>query len=149
MADIAAALVDDRLPEAPYRQWVLTFPWALRFRLAVDRALFSKLLGVFLRTVFAWQRQRGGALGIRTGHTGAVSFVQRFGGALNLNPHVHSLLPDGLFVPGASAEAPLVFVPLPEPTSGDIEGLTHKIAARLTAVIERAGANSGDTDAAL
>jgi hypothetical protein len=81
MADIAAALVDDRLPEAPYRQWVLTFPWALRFRLAVDRALFSKLLGVFLRTVFAWQRQRGRALGIRNGHTGAVSFVQRFGGA--------------------------------------------------------------------
>jgi len=94
MADIAASLVDDLLPEAPYRQWVLTFPWSLRFRLAVDRALFGKLLGVFLRTVFAWQRQRGRALGIRTGHTGAVSFVQRFGGALNLNPHIHSLLPD-------------------------------------------------------
>ena len=149
MADIAAALVDDLLPEAPYRQWVLTFPWAVRFRLAVDRALFSKLLGIFLRTVFAWQRQRGRALGIRTGHTGAVTFVQRFGGALNLNPHIHRLLPDGLFVSGASADAPLVFVPLPEPASADIEGLTHKIAARLTSVIERAGADAGDTDAAL
>ena len=50
MADIAAYLVDDLLPEAPYRQWVLTFPWVLRYRLAVDRPLFSKLLGVFLRT---------------------------------------------------------------------------------------------------
>jgi len=30
-----------------------------------------------------------------------ISFVQRFGGALNLHPHVHSLVPDGLFVPGA------------------------------------------------
>ena len=48
-------------PEAPYRQWVLTFPWALRFRLAVDRPLFSALLGGFLRTVFAWQRRRGRA----------------------------------------------------------------------------------------
>ena len=116
MADIAAYLVDDLLPEAPYRQWVLTFPWSLRFRLAVDRALFGKLLGVFLRSVFAWQRRRGRALGIRAGETGSVSFVQRFGGALNLNPHVHSLLPDGLFVPGPTSDEPLAFVPLPEPS---------------------------------
>ena len=84
MADIAAYLVDDLLPEAPYRQWVLSFPWILRFRLAVDRPLFAKLLGAYLRTVFAWQRRRGRALGIRDGQTGAVTFVQRFGGALNL-----------------------------------------------------------------
>jgi hypothetical protein len=84
MADQAASLVDDLLPEAPYRQWVLTFPWPLRFRLSVDRALFGKLLGVYLRTLFAWQRGRGRALGIRHGLTGSVSFVQRFGGALNL-----------------------------------------------------------------
>ncbi len=79
MADIAAYLVDDLLPEAPYRQWVLTFPWVLRFRLAVDRPLFGKLLGAFLGTVFAWQRRRGRALGIHAGQTGSVSFVQRFG----------------------------------------------------------------------
>jgi len=74
MADIAAYLVDDLLPEAPYRQWVLTFPWPLRFRLAVDRALLGKLLGIFLRTVFAWQRQRGRSLGIDHGQSGSVSF---------------------------------------------------------------------------
>ena len=49
---------------------------------------------------FAWQRRRGRALGIRDGQTGAVTFVQRFGGALNLHPHTHSIVPDGLFVPG-------------------------------------------------
>jgi hypothetical protein len=95
MADTAAYLVDDLLPEAPYRQWVLTFPWVLRCRLAVDRPFFSALLGAYLRTVLAWQRRRGRALGIRDGQTGAVTFVQRFGGALNLNPHLHSLVPDG------------------------------------------------------
>ena len=79
-ADTAAWLVDRLLPEAGYRQWVLTFPWTLRFRLAADRALFSKLLGVFLRTLFAWQCRRGRALGIVGGQTGAVTFVQRFGG---------------------------------------------------------------------
>jgi hypothetical protein len=84
MADIAAYLVDQLLPEAPYRQWVLTFPWTLRFRLAVDRPLFSALLRAFLLSLFAWQRRRGRALGIAHGQTGAVTFVQRFGGALNL-----------------------------------------------------------------
>jgi hypothetical protein len=38
-ADVAAYLVDHVLPEAPYRQFVLTFPWPLRFPLAFD-ALF-------------------------------------------------------------------------------------------------------------
>ncbi len=41
MADIAACLVDQLLSETGYRHWVLTFPWTLRFRLAVDRKLFS------------------------------------------------------------------------------------------------------------
>lgn len=137
------------LPQAPYRQWVLTFPWQLRFRLAVDRALFSELLGVFLRTVFAWQRRRGRGLGIHHGQTGSVSFVQRFGGALNLNPHVHSLLPDGLFVPGDEGGGRLAFVPLPEPTPADLEALTFRIARRLTAVIERHCADECETQAVL
>jgi hypothetical protein len=149
MADIAAYLVDELLPEAPYRQWVLTFPFVLRFRLAVDRALFGKLLGAFLGTVFAWQRRRGRTLGILAGQTGSVSFVQRFGGALNLNPHVHSLLPDGLFVPGQQDSNELTFVPLPEPTTADIEALTLRIARRLTAVVERLCSDDCETQAVL
>ena len=117
----AAYLVDQLLPEVAYRQWVLTFPWTLRFRMALDRKLFSALISAFLRTLFAWQRRRGRALGVRDGQTGAVTFVQRFGGALNLHLHAHSLVPDGLFVPGA--EDRLTFVPLPEPTTEQIFGL--------------------------
>jgi hypothetical protein len=33
MADTAAHLVDRVLPEAPVRQWVLSLPFALRYRL--------------------------------------------------------------------------------------------------------------------
>jgi hypothetical protein len=38
MADTAAHLVDQVLPQAPYRQWVFTVPRALRLRLARDPA---------------------------------------------------------------------------------------------------------------
>jgi len=34
MADTAAHLVDRVLPEVPVRQWVLSLPWQLRYRLA-------------------------------------------------------------------------------------------------------------------
>ena len=147
MADTAAYLVDQLLPEAGYRQWVLTFPWALRFRLAVDRPLFTALLRTFLRTLFAWQRRRGRTLGIRDGQTGAVSFLQRFGGALNLHLHVHSLLPDGLFVP--ADDGLLTFVPLPPPTDEEVAALALKLARRLTTVIERRCDDACETDTLL
>jgi hypothetical protein len=52
-AETAADLVDRVLPQAPYRQWVLTFPWELRFLLAVEPDFLSEMLAAFLRTVFA------------------------------------------------------------------------------------------------
>ncbi len=85
---------------------------------------------------------------IAGGQSGAVSFVQRFGGALNLHPHVHCLLPDGLFVPRTDGD-PLDFVPLPTPTTAEIEALTLKIARRLTAVIERRTDDESETTALL
>ena len=134
-ADTAAWLVDNLLPEAGYRQWVLTFPWTLRFRLAADRPLMTTFLRIFLQTLFAWQRRRGRSLGIVGGQTGAVTFVQRFGGAINLNPHLHSIVPDGLFVADSSRDGGaggcLRFVPLPPPTTVDVEDLTATIARRL------------------
>ena len=49
MADTAAWLVDRVLPEVPVRQWVLTLPFPLRFRMAwcsiIGRPGFTRLLG--------------------------------------------------------------------------------------------------------
>jgi len=131
-ADTAAHLVDRVLPEAPYRQWVLTFPWEARRFIAVDRVLLSDLLRDFLRTVFAWQRRLGRHAGIMDGSCGAVTFVQRFGGALNINPHFHVLIPDGLFTTGPGEGDRAGFVPLPPPSNEDIAHLTATVAARLT-----------------
>ena len=87
MADCAAHLVDRVLPSAGYRQLVLSFPYPLRFHLARDPAFLSQMLGGFLQCVFAWQRHRGRKAGINNGHTGAITFVQKIGAALNLNVH--------------------------------------------------------------
>jgi hypothetical protein len=61
MADCAAHLVEHVLPWAPYRQWTLSLPYAVRFRVGYDIRLLSAVLRVFLRTVFAWQRRKARA----------------------------------------------------------------------------------------
>jgi hypothetical protein len=37
-------------------------------------------------------------VGVRNAQAGAITFVQRFGGLLNLNVHYHLIVPDGVFV---------------------------------------------------
>jgi len=58
MAETAAYLVDHVFPIAAVRQWVLSVPFALRYRLAYDPSLLSAVLNVFIRVVFGDLRRR-------------------------------------------------------------------------------------------
>jgi len=88
----AAHLVDRVSPEVPIRQWVLTLPYSLRFSCAYNAKLMSKVLRVFVRSLFpelprrVWNRW-----GEQAEQCGAVTFIQRFGSALNLNVRFHTL----------------------------------------------------------
>ena len=84
MADTAAHLVDRVFPIVPVRQWVLSLPFALRYRMAYDAQLTSDTLNVFIRALFGELRRRARELlGLLSSQCGAVTFVQRFGDALN------------------------------------------------------------------
>jgi hypothetical protein len=96
MAGTAALLADEVLPERPLRQWVLSLPHALRFLLATNPAALTLVLGTAYRTISGFLLRRAG-LTRTTGHTGAVTLVQRCGSALNLNIHFHLLLLDGAY----------------------------------------------------
>ena len=74
----------------PIRQRVFTVPVPLRYQLAFDASLTRAVLRIFVRTVFGWLRQRAGEQGIGGGQGGAVTAIQRLGGALNTNIHFHS-----------------------------------------------------------
>jgi hypothetical protein len=75
---------------------VLSLPYALRYRLAYDSGMITEVLGVFIRAVFGDLRRRAADYGIEKAQCGAVTFVQRFGSALNCNVHFHALLLDGV-----------------------------------------------------
>jgi hypothetical protein len=137
MADTAAHLVDRVLPEAPVRQWVLSLPFRLRYRMAYDARLTSEILRVFVRRVFASLRRRARlrlAAPARL-QCGAVTFVQRFGGALNLNVHFHTLVLDGVH----DAEDGHRFRPLPPPSDGEVERVARGVAGGIARLLRRRG----------
>ena len=51
MVESAALLVDEVLPREPIRQWVLSFPFQLRFLFASRPAIMGKVLGIVYRTI--------------------------------------------------------------------------------------------------
>ena len=95
MAESAALLVDAIFPRLPIRQWVLSVPFALRFLLARESHLISPVLGIVTRTLSNYLIHQAGCTAA-TAQTGAVTLVQRFGSALNLNIHFHRLFLDGV-----------------------------------------------------
>jgi len=97
MAERAAHLIDHVLPDVSVRQWVLSLPHRLRYLLAWDHDLCRAVSGVAVRAVLGFLRRRARPDGIDDGRSGAVVVVQRFGGALNLNVHLHALVLDGVF----------------------------------------------------
>ncbi|MFT6331257.1 MAG: hypothetical protein ACJAYN_003207 [Bermanella sp.] len=56
LAETAALLVDDVLPHKPIRQWVLSFPYLLRFLLASNPLVVTKVLASPCMRV--WQQKR-------------------------------------------------------------------------------------------
>lgn len=97
MVDSAALLVDEVLPKVPLRQWVLSVPFQLRFLFASYPDLMGKALGIVYRSIATWLLRQAGFTH-DTARTGAVTFIQRFGSALNLNVHFHMLFLDGVYV---------------------------------------------------
>ena len=89
MAEGAALLVDEVLPREPLRQWVLSVPFALRYLFATDPAVMGQVLGIVYRAI-ATHLIKAAGFTHATAQTGAVTLIQRFGSALNLNIHSFS-----------------------------------------------------------
>ena len=89
---------------------------------------------------------------------GAVTLIQRFGSAANLNIHVHCLLLDGVYRRGTDGEP--VFVEVPAPADEALQAVLHKIITRTMKLLTRRGVlveeegstymadNDGDSDEA-
>jgi hypothetical protein len=144
MAERAAHLVDHVFPAVPVRQWVLTLPHRLRYRLAWDHDLCRAVVGVGVRTVLGFLRHVARAAGVVDGRGGAVAIVQRFGGGINLNIHMHVLVVDGVF---ARDGAGVRFWPAPFLTDLDVAEVLATIVPRVRRLLKRRGLVESDEGA--
>ena len=75
--------------------------------------MLTHVLGIVYRAVEGHILRRAG-LARATGETGAVTLIQRFGSALNLNVHFHMLFLDGAYL---TRTTPPVFRRIAAPSS--------------------------------
>lgn len=136
MAESAALLVDDILPYEPIRQWVLSFPFQLRFLFASYPQIMGKVLGIVYRTLATHITKKAG-YNKQTAKTGAVTLIQRFGSALNLNIHFHMLFLDGVYVEDNYGKTR--FHQIKAPKKSELNVLAHRISQRVAGFLEREG----------
>jgi ribosomal protein S27E len=142
MTDSAALLADEVLPAKPIRQWVLSLPLALRFLLATDPEALTQVLGIVYRTISAYVL-KSSRLTRATGATGAVTLIQRFGSALNLNIHFHMLVLDGAYL--VDTEPP-VFRRIAPPSLAELQALVERLAEHIGRALERQGVLARDAE---
>ena len=137
MVESAAHLVDEVFPpHKPLRQWVLSFPFHLRLLFAKAPTVMSAALGIVYRIISTHLIKKAGLTKKSGAKTGAVTFIERFGGSLNLNIHFHIMYLDGVYTfPNGKAQ----FHATPTPTPSELNHLVSTISHRVVKMLEKKG----------
>lgn len=138
MADTAKHLMEDVIPVVPMRQWVLSMPYAFRFKLGTDPEFLRKALAIFHRSINRHYINKAKKVGLKNPKVGAITVVQRFGGALNLNVHFHTLYTDGVFHENLMGEE--VFREI-IPNHEEVIKIMKQLKQRLICLMEKSESN--------
>ena len=148
MAQTAAHLVDHVIPPVPVRQWVISVPKRLRGMLADRPPAVAALTKIFLDEI---ERLLCAAAGVMSDaatpasarpRLGGISFLHRFGSALNRHVHLHACVTDGVFVPAAAeagGDTPPAFLTARPITQADLAALTERVRRRVIRWFRLAG----------
>jgi hypothetical protein len=140
MSQTASHLVDHVIPPVPVRQWVISVPKRLRGMLADRTRAVNALTKIFLDEI---ERLLCAAAGVTSDaatpasacpRLGGISFLHRFGSALNHHVHLHACVTDGVFVPAAAdagCDAQPAFLPARPITQADLAAPTERVRRRL------------------
>ena len=136
MAESAAHLVDEVFPYKPLRQWVLSFPFPLRLLFAKDPQIMGLVLNLVHRAISTYLIKKAGFKKKSGAKTGSVTFIQRFGGSLNLNIHFHIMYLDGIYT---FEKQKASYHPITPPTQLELNSLLKTIAQRTVKLLEKRG----------
>jgi hypothetical protein len=108
----------------------------LRFLLAAEPKVLTEVLAVVQRGISTFLVRRAGFTVASGARTGAVTLIQRFGSALNLNPQLHMLFRDGAYPLNG---ARVTFHRARRPQRHELVKLLHSLSGRIVKLLERRG----------
>src|ERR671935_385281 len=99
MTQTAAHLVEQVIPWVPTRQWVVSVPIPLRYWMAGSQDLTAKVHTIIRTTIGQYYVNKAVTRGLPRDKVqpGSVTFIQRFGSAINLNLHFHCVFLEGVY----------------------------------------------------
>jgi len=141
MAQMAAHLVEQVIPWVPTRQWVVSVPIPLRYWTASSQDLTTKVHTIIRTTIGQYYVNQAVQSGVERPqvHPGSVTFIQRFGSALNLHVHSHLLFLEGVFLDRTDEGRTPRFLAGEPPTDTDIAAVVQKISHRVIRTLCRLG----------
>ncbi|HSR54068.1 MAG TPA: transposase [Acidobacteriota bacterium] len=104
--------------------------------LAAEPKALTEVLAVVQRGISTFLIRRAGFTVASGARTGAATLIQRFGSALNLNPHLHMLFLDGAYQFGGNKAR---FHRARRATNADLTQLLDTLSRRIVRVLERRG----------
>src|SRR5437899_5666274 len=141
MAQMAAHLVEQVLPWVPTRQWVVSVPIPLRYWTASSPDLTAKVHTIIRTTIGQYYVNQAVTQGHERAavHPGSVTFIQRFGSAINVNLHFHCVFMEGVYLERTAAGCKPRFVQAEPPCDADITTILQKISHRVIRKLRRLG----------
>jgi len=122
-----SSILDRDLACLTYRSFSSTFYFPFREKRAF-KILILRVIATFLIKQAGLKRAEAA--------TGAVTLIQRFGSAANLNIHLHCLVLDGVY---RISEGMPVFHPVRAPTAEQLQALLIRMIKRLMRLLTRKG----------
>jgi len=139
MAQTAAHLAERVIPWVPTRQWVVSVPIPLRYWMSSAKELTAKIHTIIRTTISQYYVNQAVKRGVERQKVqpGSVTFIQRFGSAINLNLHFHCVFLEGVYLDRSDQGLKPRFIKVEPPTDADITEVVQKISRRVIRTLRR------------
>jgi hypothetical protein len=109
--------------------------------MAASHELTAKIYTIIRTTIGQYYINQAVTRGLERAsvHPGSVTFIQRFGSALNVNLHFHGVFMEGVYLGRTDAGRTPRLLPGEPPTDGDITTILQKISRRVIRKLRRLG----------
>src|SRR5215471_3380994 len=141
MAQTAAHLVECVIPWVPTRQWVVSVPVPLRDWMAASQDLTAQVHTIIRTTIGQYYVHQAVTRGVPRDKVqpGSVTFIQRFGSAINVNLHFHCVFLEGVYLDRTAAGRKPRFVQAEPPSDADVADVLQKISHRVIRKLRHLG----------